>query len=1819
MKKNNYSIGQLGVVLLFLLFSIKGLGQIAAWDFSDQSNLATFAATTFDSHLVSTSGASNITRGAGAAASSGGDSFRTLGFKNDGISTTNTDYFQVTLNAKEGYKLSLSTVDAQFAGTNAFCVFPGVSNQFAYSLDGINFTLIASPQVLIGTPSTLTQIDLTGITALQNVTAGTSVTLRYYASGQTTTGGWGFQSAATVGTNGLAIGGTVVPSGKVSNCTVCAWDNPNSWLPVGVPSSTDIVTIRSTDIVYNTSPGLVRTATTIVNGGFQIENNSWVDAGATGAVYFNYGTNGTLIFNANSSYDVNSNDLYWPYVDGPVNVKVLRGGFNLNSGTSRIINGTLETDAGITFGSGENLTINGTLILNQYSFFGANSAPTYGPASTLIYNTGSSYFNTSIEWNNGAYNSMLTGKSIPHHVIIQDSKVYMADACGLTGDLTIAGTTSELQLNTVFGKDLYLKGNFSNTGLLIPNNRAFFFVKSGTQTISSITPLTIPYVVLSPASGSSTVQLTAGTNLNISAPSGGNAVSFTNAADVFDINGQSLSIGTTGQPNVISGTGSFKGSATSNLTLLGNGSIGTMNITGGLNNFTINRQPNLIAAVLGTALTVSGELKLSNGILDLNNNQLSISATGSITNASASNYIIADKARGGSLRKNITALGSYTFPIGDAASSADGSQYSPATINLTAGTLSSGAYLVLNVEDKKEPNNEAPTDFISRYWNLNGGGVSSATYNFTANYLPADINGTETNSMSGRYVPTTWTLGDALNLNTLTVNGLTTATGAINLTADSNHFSAGSPLQNSTITIDKTSLVGFTYPFAQGPSATQSFLVNGTKLVGNITLTASANWEISTNLSYSGANTTPWTTIILTKSLAGAVTNKTIRVRLKEGLPVGTYNGTITLTSPFAVTKIITLSGEVTSGIRDIKVTGNGTSITNGSLTPLGLNNTLFASQNLGDSKTKPFEIKNLGGAPLTLGILTVSGVDASSFTILNGPAVGTILNHNESATFDLKFAPTTIGTKNAKISIVNDDPDDNPYVFAVRGGATYCSSTGEIIVARQDFELSPATPVMNYTLANFGTGANGPSTGFSSGKSLSTDAPKTNNLYSEGARGYRIQGDDSVSKEPHGLRFTFDHVDTSSYTNISLSFNVAGFSLGSASNGMDDFNASNVSTTIHADKIDYVLIEVSPDGGLTWYQQAKVVSGEEDLPWSFGSKGTIKGNRDYKADNDLTYFNSDVTKQYSEIIINNLPAVSNLKVRISAQNNSINESWILDDIRITSTGLVPKVWNGSTWLPSTPQSSDRAIINADYNSGTDGGFKVCQCEISSGTTLTVSQNTEIKVSDFIINNGNVLVESDGNFTQANETDTNSGTGTFKVLRKLNLSTARQQYNYISSPTENTNLKNIYKDAGGNPVTVPAILYHSEANNYFYNSSGDYIKGRALALKEPATSFLPITMNATFVGKPANGLFTYNLVNSNPLDPNNDRGFNLIGNPYPSNIDLIKFYADNSTAGNLSPTFYFWDHTANTQITQAGDSYLGQAYAQFNASTPTGVGTPTRATGDVGATGVKWPTRYVKVAQGFMSQVINVASLNVTFSNSLRKSDAAEGFFGKGAQTETPINRYWLNMITPENKASNIAVVYFEEGDNGFTKDDSRDMGGSDAIYSLVEGEKVSINGKGSFEITDKVSLGTKHFTAGNYTIAIDQTEGIFVSDQPIYLKDQQTGTVTNLTEGHYTFQTNAGETNARFEIVYKPEIVLVTDNQIKNGVVVYRDQDDFIIKTSKTITSVEVYDLSGKLMTLLKPNSKLAVLDASKIIAGIYVLKITTADGAIFNRKISK
>ena len=399
---------------------------------------------------------------------------------------------------------TLSSVDWDLNNNGAFYGYDATKGQqigssgnpassMSLSTSGISGTITAVKITTSGAASVVANVSVTVAGsayggAVQAISAtSTEYTFSGSASGAISIN-WTNSSSKALYFKKIEV---IYVAGKTSNCAVCSWNDANAWLPVGVPTATDAVTIRSSDIIYNTNANLLRTAATNVNGAFQIEQSSSVD---TGSANFNYGSTGTLIFNNSSPlYGVNSNDKFWPFTNGPINVKVLQGGFILNTGVTRTISGNLETASGISLASGENLTINGITTINPNGFF--SSTPIYGNASTLIYNLVSGY-NVGNEWTG---NATTAGAGTPQNVTLTNSSVNAPTSIrSLAGNLNI-GIGSVFNLSGAANADLNIGGNWNNTGTFNPNNKAVFFRGTTAQTITGIT--TFDYLTVNNAAG----------------------------------------------------------------------------------------------------------------------------------------------------------------------------------------------------------------------------------------------------------------------------------------------------------------------------------------------------------------------------------------------------------------------------------------------------------------------------------------------------------------------------------------------------------------------------------------------------------------------------------------------------------------------------------------------------------------------------------------------------------------------------------------------------------------------------------------------------------------------------------------------------------------------------------------------------------------------------------------------------------------------------------------------------------------------------------------------------------------------------------------------------------------------------------------------------------------------------------------------------------------------------------------------------------------------------------------------------------------------
>ena len=201
------------------------------------------------------------------------------------------------------------------------------------------------------------------------------------------------------------------------------------------------------------------------------------------------------------------------------------------------------------------------------------------------------------------------------------------------------------------------------------------------------------------------------------------------------------------------------------------------------------------------------------------------------------------------------------------------------------------------------------------------------------------------------------------------------------------------------------------------------------------------------------------------------------------------------------------------------------------------------------------------------------------------------------------------------------------------------------VVIARQDFETSPATPVLTFTNTGGST---------ITGTSGTGDRPASANFYNSSSTGFRINNGTSTLLFPSS-----GGINLCSYENIKVSFKLASFSTGSTGNG--------------AEATDYAQIDISPDGGSTWYSQIRV-TGNSNACWSF-SGGTAIASRAYSTTAFSTFAPAGgatrTSDGYSTVEVSGLPQVSNLRIRITMLNDAANERWVIDDV-VVEGDLVP-------------------------------------------------------------------------------------------------------------------------------------------------------------------------------------------------------------------------------------------------------------------------------------------------------------------------------------------------------------------------------------------------------------------------------------------------------------------------------------------------------------------------------------------------------------------
>ena len=574
-------------------------------------------------------------------------------------------------------------------------------------------------------------------------------------------------------------------------------------------------------------------------------------------------------------------------------------------------------------------------------------------------------------------------------------------------------------------------------------------------------------------------------------------------------------------------------------------------------------------------------------------------------------------------------------------------------------------------------------------------------------------------------------------------------------------------------------------------------------------------------------------------------------------------------------------------------------------------------------------------------------------------------------------------------------------------------------------------------------------------------------------------------------------------------------------------------------------------------------------------------------------------------LTINNIDGLNNYQYYCQVRENT---QTCYTATQATQIKEAANTWASNVWTNGKPVLGSKVIISGSYDSQTNGVLDVCDLTINSGGSMRVKPNFPVAVKKKIKNNGTAasfIVESDANLIQ---TDNVANEGDIQVQRSVtdmnNNAAAAIDYVYWGSPVSGQAVKG----ANGFSPDTPAngYLQYNESNDKFaVTNDATFQIGKGYAIRaETGTNGYSKTYQ--FKGVPNNGNLQYQ--NLKWTDANH--GFNLVGNPYPSNIDFDLLFQMN--AAKMYSTVWFWTNNSYTAA-QVGSGYNGNNYAVYNG---TG-GSPATYNPENPYDGSVIPNGKIKVGQAFIVQSKAAGKDQpLDFTNSIRVTEN-----GNFYQKSNPKNRFWLTMTSPSNLVNTILIGYIEGATNNYETDFDGELFaiGSDSFYSILGAKKLAIQGKSNqFSTDDVVSVGNTFATDGTYKIKLQMGEGIFENNQKIYLRDKVLDKYFDLTNDEtYTFTASKGVNTTRFDIVYK-SATLAVGNDKKSEFQIYRNGENFVIQSSEILGNVELYDSGGRLLRQLYSKERNAIINASALLQGLYIIKSENS-GKIRTKKVIK
>jgi hypothetical protein len=318
-----------------------------------------------------------------------------------------------------------------------------------------------------------------------------------------------------------------------------------------------------------------------------------------------------------------------------------------------------------------------------------------------------------------------------------------------------------------------------------------------------------------------------------------------------------------------------------------------------------------------------------------------------------------------------------------------------------------------------------------------------------------------------------------------------------------------------------------------------------------------------------------------------------------------------------------------------------------------------------------------------------------------------------------------------------------------------------------------------------------------------------------------------------------------------------------------------------------------------------------------------------------------------------------------------------------------------------------------------------------------------------------------------------------------------------------------------------------------------------------------------------------------------DHGYNLIGNPFASPIDL-----DEGTWAitDVSTSFWVWDPAS-------------ASYKDWNTATVTGSLTD----------GI------VPMGQGFFCQATG-ASASITIPMGARVHSSQ--VFYKNANAEETKGQMSLRTIL-ENGYDEMNIAFMEEATEMFDTYDTRKMfafdGNASQLYSEQMDELLSINGLPLLtEAGYSVRVGYRVGESGEHVLEANLEN---LPETEVILEDIVTGDRQSLTDQpRYIFDASTGDEVSRFILHFNPMTIGIDNSENENLFFIYAYNDKLYIKSSGTAAKedkqVWIYDMMGKAVIQVKAEASTLTSIPVHQLNG-YVLVKVMSEGRVETTKV--